>query len=231
MESAAITRPVLIDADAVPPVPDQQRVCAPSFLRRLEAPTERIKHPETENTRLREALAHALGEERALAVAIARHARKETCRDRRPLLTLPSSTLSSTHIPLGTSLIISSAQDNHRGRAVAVVHPDAGILAGRGPLVALLFQKRARLGLDRSLQQQPRTEPGHLLNRSHPILAACEHPSISACHRCPGDSLLNADVGSSFTLAGLRRNLHLNTLTPPGDTTWPVTVRLLTSCA
>jgi len=61
------------------------------------------------------------------------------------------------------------------GSRLSVLDPDTGIVAGRGPLVTLPAQKRAHLSLDRSLQQQPRTEPGHLLNRTRQILAAGEH--------------------------------------------------------
>lgn len=50
------------------PVPDWQRASNPSLLQRLEAATERINHLEEENTRLRQALALALGEQRAKAV-------------------------------------------------------------------------------------------------------------------------------------------------------------------
>jgi Family of unknown function (DUF6262) len=50
------------------PVPDRQRASNPSLLQRLEAATERINHLEEENMRLRQALALALGEQRAKAV-------------------------------------------------------------------------------------------------------------------------------------------------------------------
>lgn len=49
-------------------VPDRQRASNASLLQRLGAATERIKHLEAENTQLREALAHALGQQRANAV-------------------------------------------------------------------------------------------------------------------------------------------------------------------
>jgi hypothetical protein len=37
-------------------------------------------------------------------------------------------------------------------------------------------QKRGHLGLDRGLQQQPCTQPSHLLNRTRQILSTGEHP-------------------------------------------------------
>ncbi|MDA3641884.1 DUF6262 family protein [Mycobacterium xenopi] len=50
------------------PVPDRQRASNSSRLQRLKAATERINHLEEENTRHRQALALALGEQRAKAV-------------------------------------------------------------------------------------------------------------------------------------------------------------------
>ena len=50
------------------PVPDRQRASDPSLLQRLAAATERIKHLQAENTQLREALAHALGQQPTNAV-------------------------------------------------------------------------------------------------------------------------------------------------------------------
>ncbi len=50
------------------PVPDRQRASEPSLLQRLAAATERIKHLESENRQLREALAHALGQQRTNAI-------------------------------------------------------------------------------------------------------------------------------------------------------------------
>lgn len=47
------------------PVPYRQRASDASLLRRLESATERIRQLETENQQLREALALALGENRA----------------------------------------------------------------------------------------------------------------------------------------------------------------------
>jgi hypothetical protein len=49
-------------AQAVPP--ERQRASDASLLRRLEAATERIRRLEHDNQRLRDALAHALGERR-----------------------------------------------------------------------------------------------------------------------------------------------------------------------
>lgn len=50
------------------PVPHRQRASDPSLLQRLAAATERIKRLEAENRQLREALAHALGQQRTNAV-------------------------------------------------------------------------------------------------------------------------------------------------------------------
>jgi hypothetical protein len=49
-------------------VPDRQRASDPSLLQRLQAATERINHLQAENRQLREALAHALGQQRTNAV-------------------------------------------------------------------------------------------------------------------------------------------------------------------
>ncbi|WP_426513041.1 DUF6262 family protein [Dactylosporangium sp. McL0621] len=49
-------------------VPDRQRASDASLLRRLESATERIRRLETENRQLRDALALALGEQRAATV-------------------------------------------------------------------------------------------------------------------------------------------------------------------
>jgi len=48
-------------------VPDRQRSSDASLLRRVEAATQRIRELETDNTRLRGALAEALGERRAIS--------------------------------------------------------------------------------------------------------------------------------------------------------------------
>jgi Family of unknown function (DUF6262) len=50
------------------PVPDRQRASDASLLQRLQAATERIKHLQAENKQLREALAHALGQQRTNAI-------------------------------------------------------------------------------------------------------------------------------------------------------------------
>ena len=55
-------------AAATRTVPDRQRATDASLLRRLESATERIKRLETENQQMREALALALGEQRAAAI-------------------------------------------------------------------------------------------------------------------------------------------------------------------
>ena len=51
----------------------------------------------------------------------------------------------------------------HGHLPVAVPGPRAGILAGRGPLVAVPSQELGDLGLQGGLHQQLRPEPGHLL--------------------------------------------------------------------
>jgi hypothetical protein len=58
------------------PVPDRQRASDASLLRRLESATERIRHLETENQQLREALALALGERRAATFVAAATTRR-----------------------------------------------------------------------------------------------------------------------------------------------------------
>jgi hypothetical protein len=55
-------------ASAGPTVPDRQRASDASLLRRLESATDRITRLETENRQLREALALALGEQRAATI-------------------------------------------------------------------------------------------------------------------------------------------------------------------
>jgi len=50
------------------PVPDRQRASDTSLLRRLDIATERIRGLEKENQQLREALALALGEQRAATI-------------------------------------------------------------------------------------------------------------------------------------------------------------------
>lgn len=52
----------------VRPIPDRQRASNASLLHRLEVTTQRIRHLEAQNKKLREALALALGERRAAKV-------------------------------------------------------------------------------------------------------------------------------------------------------------------
>jgi len=58
---------------AARPVPDRQRSSDASLLRRVEVATQRIRELETDNTRLRHALAEALGERRAITTREPRH--------------------------------------------------------------------------------------------------------------------------------------------------------------
>lgn len=55
------------------PVPDRQRCTDASLLRRFEVSTQRIRELETDNTRLRHALAEALGERRSIITREPRH--------------------------------------------------------------------------------------------------------------------------------------------------------------
>jgi Family of unknown function (DUF6262) len=55
-------------APAAPQVPERQRATSASLLRRLEAATARIRVLESGNRQLRDALEHALGEQRAAAI-------------------------------------------------------------------------------------------------------------------------------------------------------------------
>jgi hypothetical protein len=82
------------------------------------------------------------------------------------------------------------------------------------PVVTLPAQKRGHLGLDRGLQQQPRTEPGHLLNRTYQILAAGEHLIDLRAQPLGGDTLFDTDVGSFLRLARLRGNLRPTPFAP-----------------
>ncbi len=68
-------------------VPDRQHSSDASLLRRVEIATQRIRELETDNTRLRHALAEALGERRAI---IAREPRHDTPRPRVSGATQPS---------------------------------------------------------------------------------------------------------------------------------------------
>jgi len=54
-------------------VPDRQRSSDASLLRRVEVATQRIRELETDNTRLRGALAEALGERRVTSTREPRH--------------------------------------------------------------------------------------------------------------------------------------------------------------
>lgn len=54
-------------------VPDRQCASEASLLRRLECATQRIRELETDTTRLRRALAEALGEQRAITARETRH--------------------------------------------------------------------------------------------------------------------------------------------------------------
>jgi small-conductance mechanosensitive channel len=64
-------------APAAPQVPDRQRATPASLLRRLEAATARIRALESENRQLRDALEHALGEQRAAAILTSAATRPE----------------------------------------------------------------------------------------------------------------------------------------------------------
>ncbi|MFC9355216.1 DUF6262 family protein [Rhodococcus sp. NPDC057014] len=57
-----------IPSPAARQVPDRQRASVPSLRRRLEVATQRNRELEIENQQLREALAIALGEQRASAI-------------------------------------------------------------------------------------------------------------------------------------------------------------------
>jgi hypothetical protein len=70
------------------PVPDRQRASDTSLLRRLDTATERIRHLEKENQQLREALALALGEQRA---AIIRGSSRDTPKRKSSAITGPCS--------------------------------------------------------------------------------------------------------------------------------------------
>ena len=56
---------------------------------------------------------------------------------------------------------------------VPVAGPGTGILAGYGPLVTVTAEELGDLGLQRSLHQQLRAEPGHVFQdlRNLPVLA------------------------------------------------------------
>ena len=76
---------------ATPPTqvpPQRQRASDTSLLRRLEAATARIRHLETDNQQLRDALARALGERRATEVIGQRNGR-DTPKKNSPKITGP----------------------------------------------------------------------------------------------------------------------------------------------
>jgi len=69
---------------ASPQVPDRQRATLASLLRRLEAATARIRDLESENRQLRDALEHALGEQRAAAILAPAATRPENTMQKEP---------------------------------------------------------------------------------------------------------------------------------------------------
>jgi hypothetical protein len=71
-------------APASPPVPDRQRATPASLLRRLEAATTRIRALESDNRQLRDALEHALGEQRAAAILTPAATRPENTLKKEP---------------------------------------------------------------------------------------------------------------------------------------------------
>jgi transposase-like protein len=76
---------------AAPPAlipPRRQRASDPSLLRRLEAATARIRHLETDNQQLRDALARALGERRTAEV-LGNTTRRDTPKRNSPKLIGP----------------------------------------------------------------------------------------------------------------------------------------------
>ena len=99
-----------------PRVPDRQRASDASLLRRVEVATQRIRELETDNKRLRDALAEALGEQR---VAHAGRPHRDTpsttsfLADPNVMNSHVSDTVHDTKQQL-TGLIILRAQDNDR---------------------------------------------------------------------------------------------------------------------
>jgi len=67
-----------------PPIPSRQRASGASLLRRLEAATTRIRHLEADNQQLRDALASALGEQRASGILRTTPAGRDTPGPPRP---------------------------------------------------------------------------------------------------------------------------------------------------
>ena len=78
-------------------LPDRQRASDASLLRRLEIATARIRRLEADNRQLRDALAHALGENRAAVTGTGAATRRDNENPRLPdLLIAASATLSSS---------------------------------------------------------------------------------------------------------------------------------------
>ena len=81
-------------------IPNRQRASNDSLLRRLEVAATRIRHLEAENKQLRDALALALGDQRAADVlGQPRHADKQIRSSHRAMLRTASTTLSSSENP------------------------------------------------------------------------------------------------------------------------------------
>jgi len=73
---------------ATPVPPQRQRASDTSLLRRLEAAAERIRRLEHDNRELRDALAHALGEQRTSTI-LGTTSRRDTPKNKRPKLIGP----------------------------------------------------------------------------------------------------------------------------------------------
>jgi hypothetical protein len=69
--------------------------------------------------------------------------------------------------------------------------PDVEILS-----LGLVYATFADLGLQRGLQQQPRPDPGHLLDRGREVRAAGEHLVHLGAQRSLGVILFDTGVGS-----------------------------------
>ena len=76
-------------APSSPPLPARQRASEASLLRRLEAATIRIRRLEADNHQLRDALARALGEQRASDILGTRTACGDTPNASTPEITRP----------------------------------------------------------------------------------------------------------------------------------------------
>lgn len=87
-----------------PTIPDRQRASDTSLLRRLELATARISALETDNQRLRQALAEALGDRRAARIS---QPRGDTPTQRIPAMTEP---------PAGTTSTTPSTTQNRRSQ-------------------------------------------------------------------------------------------------------------------